>query len=131
MEDKEINKLFRETQDKYGVSSKKLADAVGITTKHLSQFRNGHTNIPTNLLWQLLEEMNNFSPGAKNYFAEKLAGQSKPLKVEVDLEKTINELGEMDLLRIWDVANQRVIGLYKDIYNSKVEQNRSSHPLAS
>ncbi len=131
MEDKEINKLFQETQDKYQVSSRELADAVGITTKHLSQFRNGHTNIPTNLLWKLLEEMNKLSPGAKNYFAEKLAGQSKPLKVEVDLEKTINELEELDLLRIWDLANQRVVSLYKDIYKSRVEQERESHPLAS
>ncbi len=131
MEDKEINKLFRETQDKYQVSSKELADTVGITTKHLSQFRNGHTNIPTNLLWQLLEEMNRQSPGAKNYFAEKLAGQSKPLRVEVDLEKTINELEAQDLLRIWDLANQRVLGLYKDIYKSRVKEERQSQPLAS
>lgn len=130
MEDKEINKLFRETQDKYGVSSKALAEAVDITTKHLSQFRNGHTNIPTNLLWQLLEEMNNLKPGAKNYFAEKLAGRSKPLKVEVDLEKTINELEASDLLRIWDLANKRVLGLCQDIYPAGVEAE-TTQPLAS
>ena len=69
-----IDKLFKQNQDEHGISTKSLAVAVGISAKHLSEFRNGKTNITLELLWRLLEAMDQLSPGARRDFGLRVAG---------------------------------------------------------
>jgi transcriptional regulator with XRE-family HTH domain len=69
-----LYQFFTETQDKHGVSSKDLAEAVGITPKHLSEFRRGRANITLDLLWRLVDELDRLSPGARRDFGLRIAG---------------------------------------------------------
>jgi DNA-binding Xre family transcriptional regulator len=69
-----IYKFFKETQDEHRIKSKDLAAAVNITNKHLSEFRQGKANITLDLLWQLVEALDELSPGARRDFGLRIAG---------------------------------------------------------
>lgn len=69
-----LYQFFTETQDERHVSSKELAKAAGISSKHLSEFRNGKANITLDLLWHLVDTLDQLSPGAKRDFGLRIAG---------------------------------------------------------
>ena len=96
-----IHELFRQTQDNFRIKGTDLAAKVGISTKHLSKFRQGKANITVELLWQLVEAMERIAPGARQNFGELVAGKGdldrKPYRTlsERVEEMSNEEFGEL------------------------------------
>ncbi len=79
-----LYKFFTETQEYHGVTSKDLAEAAGVSRKHLSEFRRGKANISLDLLWHLVETLEQLSPGARRDFGLRLAGLEGSLTTLVE-----------------------------------------------
>lgn len=100
-----LHEYFRETQDEHHVSNRDLADEAGVSTKHLSLFRNGKANITLDVLWKLVESLDRLSPGAKKDFGLKLAGSG----CGIDLEDLLGSMPPSELLQI--IGHQRFAAL--------------------
>ena len=98
-----IHQFFKQVQDAYGVKSKDLAEIVGISAKHISEFRSGKANISVDLLWQLVEAMDKLSPGAKKEFGFKLSGgwRVEMLNQHKDWHSVISDATPDDLEEIF------------------------------
>ena len=59
-----LSKIFKNLQEKLGITNKQIGETGVISTKHLSQFRNGKSDISASLLWSVLEEMEKIQEGA-------------------------------------------------------------------
>ena len=68
-----LNELLKQTQDCFGITSKELASAAGISAQHWSEFRRGNANITTGKLWDVLAAMNQINPKATIYFCKLLS----------------------------------------------------------
>ena len=79
-----LYKFFTETQNAHHVKNKDLAEAAGISCKHLSLFRSGRANITLNLLWHLVDTLDRLSPGARRDFGLRLAGLSQGLTTLIE-----------------------------------------------
>ena len=95
--------FFKETQDNFGVTSKRLAEMSGISEKHLSAFRNGKTNLSLDLLWQLVENLDELAPGARREFGARIAGDRKEIdaksrREEIDVKKLIPKISPKILI---------------------------------
>lgn len=88
----QINQLFKQAMDRYGIQGKELAELAGISTNHLSQFRSGNKWISPEVFVALLEAMDQLSPGSRRYFCELLA--KEPLSTEENNDKRLEELIE-------------------------------------
>jgi DNA-binding Xre family transcriptional regulator len=70
-----IHELVKLAMDRYGVKGTELSKIAGISTNHISQFRNGKAWLTEDTLENMLEAMDHLSPGSKKYFCELLANQ--------------------------------------------------------
>ncbi len=77
-----LHEYFRAAQDRYGVRGKVLAEAVGISTKHLSTFRQGKANMGVDTFWSLIEHLEGLAPGSQRYFGTLIAGKILSLSVQ-------------------------------------------------
>lgn len=68
-----LYQIFRDTQDKFKVKSRELAKALNYSEKHISQFRNGKASIPLDKFWELMDVMEEKSPGSYSYFLQEWA----------------------------------------------------------
>ncbi|MBD2666688.1 helix-turn-helix domain-containing protein [Richelia sinica] len=84
-----IHQLFKNSMDKYGVQGKELAAITGVSTTHLSEFRNGKKSVSLEVFEELLEGMDHLSPGAKKHFCQLLAGEK--LRENTDLIQLIDD----------------------------------------
>lgn len=88
-----IHEAFKKAMDHYGVRGKDLAELVGISKTHISEFRNGKNWVTEETLEALLRGMEQLSPGSRRYFCELLAGE--PLNmVTREKKELIKELIE-------------------------------------
>ncbi|AFZ61287.1 helix-turn-helix transcriptional regulator [Anabaena cylindrica FACHB-243] len=71
-----IHQLFALSMNRYGVKGKELADIVGISPQHITEFRKGRSWVSEDTFESMLEGMDHLSPGSKKYFCELLANQS-------------------------------------------------------
>lgn len=90
-----MHQHFDQTLKQLGITGKKLAEVTGVSTTHISEFRNGKTNISCEMLERLLNGADQIKPGAKRYFCELLADQT-PQPVEDPIER----LDDMQLARL-------------------------------
>jgi transcriptional regulator with XRE-family HTH domain len=90
-----IHQFFREVQDRHGIKGKDLAEKVGINAGHLSQFRSGKASITLELLWRLVEAMDELSPGARKDFGLMLAGCNEEEDVEITRKLETQDLSKV------------------------------------
>jgi transcriptional regulator with XRE-family HTH domain len=69
-----MHDIFDKTLRIHGITGKRLSEVTGLSTTHISDFRNGKTNPPCNTLQRLLNGIDEISPGAKRDFCLQLAG---------------------------------------------------------
>lgn len=100
----EINQIFKKAQDDYGIQSKELAERLKISRNHLSEFRNGKSNMNLDLLWQMLVVMDEIAPGSRTYVCELMAGKTPTREA-----KTINRPKSLE--ELIDVATDREVYL--------------------
>lgn len=89
-----IHQLLRQTQDRYRITSKALAKKSEITPQHLSEFRNGNSELSTKVLWQMLQAMDELAPGSRRYFCSLLGGRS--------IAGELNSFGVTDLIAVME-----------------------------
>ncbi|MEC4811828.1 MAG: hypothetical protein SAK29_00860 [Scytonema sp. PMC 1069.18] len=71
-----ISKCFDQTLKKYGITGAVLSKKVGVSTSHISQFRNGKGgSVSHKTLEDMLDAMEELAPGSKLYFCLLLAGK--------------------------------------------------------
>ena len=90
-----ISEIFRMTIERYGISGKQLSKFSGVSENHISEFRRGKTGISTEVLWKLIEAMDEIKPGARVYFCKRLTGvegfgNSTQLSVPKQLESLLD-----------------------------------------
>jgi hypothetical protein len=115
-----MNEIFRQTQDHFDIKNKDLAEAVGISAKHISYFRWGRGDMSVKLLWRLIQAMDEMAPGARQYFGD-LVCDRQPLIVESqpnfegmsnkELGKWMFEIGDEMAKRLEDTSRQNAIAL--------------------
>lgn len=98
-----MHQHFDKTLKKFSIAGKKLAEVTGVSMTHISEFRNGKTNVSCEMLERLLNGADQIEPGAKQYFCALLAGE-KPQSIE----DTIDDLDDVQLARILYVAASRL-----------------------
>ena len=88
--------IFRKIQDNRTIKGKDLAELTSINQKHLSQFRQGKSSVSLDLLWRLLEAMDELSPGARRDFGLMIAGEPVVYEEmdEVELADQVVALGQ-------------------------------------
>lgn len=126
-----IGQLVDQTMRHWGIVGKELAKKAGISETHLSQFRNGKTNIGDDKLVKLLEAMDELAPGSRSYFCAMLADSqdaqkhslSQVLGNSVDLKQVIASMDLIQLAELMDVIALRMRTQIK-ISNLAI----SSHP---
>ena len=80
-----IHESFDKTLRRYNISAKALSDAAGVSTSHVSQFRNGKGGaVSHTTLEDMLDAMEQLAPNSRSYFCLLLAGKS-PEQVEIDV----------------------------------------------
>ncbi|HLO50047.1 MAG TPA: helix-turn-helix transcriptional regulator [Kamptonema sp.] len=93
-----ISEIFRLTIERYGISAKQLSQISGVSENHISEFRRGRTGISEEVLWKLIEAMDEVKPGARAYFCERLAGGD-----EFANGTPISSLSQLESL--WEIQN--------------------------
>ena len=71
-----MNQDFDNTLRHYKINASELAKRAGLSPAMLSKFRSGKSNLSTENLNQLLEQMDAIAPGSRRHFCMKLAGQN-------------------------------------------------------
>lgn len=125
----EINQFFKKAQDDYGIQSKELAQRLKISRNHLSEFRNGKSNITLDLLWQMLLVMDEIAPGSRAYTCQLMAGnipmrQAKTTDRPKSLEELIDVATDQEIyyimLKIADRWNSLTLSNYTNEEKSLV-----------
>ncbi len=72
-----IHEAFDQTLKRYGISGKTLSEVSGVSTSHISQFRNGKGGaVSHTTLEELLDAMEQLAPGSRFGFCLLLAGKN-------------------------------------------------------
>ncbi|WP_234708675.1 helix-turn-helix domain-containing protein [Kamptonema sp. PCC 6506] len=114
-----ISELFRVTIERYGISGKQLSKFSGVSENHISEFRRGKTGISTEVLWKLIEAMDEIKPGARAYFCARLTGgegfgngsqMSVPKQLEslLDMQNLVDSLSDDSLALLLMVVAARI-----------------------
>ncbi|MEA5511808.1 helix-turn-helix transcriptional regulator [Crocosphaera sp. UHCC 0190] len=122
-----LRQYFKKVKAERRVTGKALSQITGISENHISEYLNGKRDVTSEKLWEMMEGMEQLSPGAKDDFAE-LIGKARTMRVEINLEKTVQEMDVRDFLHLWQVASQRMTEIYQD--NQKKTENKGKFPLA-
>ena len=130
-----IGQLVDKTMRHWEIVGKELAKKAGISETHLSQFRNGRTNIGDDKLVKLLSAMDEIAPGSRSYFCALLADShdaqkhffSQLLGDSADLKQLIASMDLIQLAELMDVIALRMRSQTK-IGNFTVS-SRSALPL--
>ena len=93
-----ISEIFRLTIERYGISAKQLSQISGVSENHISEFRRGKTGISEEVLWKLIEAMDEVKPGSRGYFCERLAGGDK-----FSNSSDLSSLSQLESL--WEIQN--------------------------
>lgn len=112
-----MHQYFDQTLKQLGITGKKLAEVTGISTTHISEFRNGKTNPSCEMLERMLDGADQIKPGAKRYFCELLAGQDpQPIEDSIDqLDDT--QLARL-LFRVADRLENRKLSLSQELLSA-------------
>ncbi len=116
-----LRQYFKNVKTERRITGKSLSQVTGISENHISEYLNGKRDVTSDKLWEMMEGMDKLSPGAKEDLAE-LIGQARPMKVEINLEKTVKEMDVRDFLHLWQVASERMTEIYQD-NQKKVDDN--------
>jgi len=114
-----IAEIFRVTIERYGISGKQLSKFSGVSENHISEFRRGKTGISTEVLWKLIEAMDEIKPGSRAYFCSRLAGgqgfgkgsqMSVPKQLEslLDMQNLVDGLSDDTLALLLMVVAARI-----------------------
>ncbi|MDF5720215.1 MAG: helix-turn-helix transcriptional regulator [Rhizonema sp. PD37] len=126
----QINQLFKQAMDHYGVRGKDLAAIAGISPNHLSDFRSGKKWIGPEVFMSLLEGMEKLSPGSRQYFCELLAGESSTKTTQAKhhlvglIENASDDEVELAILAIsrrWKKSRQESASISKDFTTERDE----------
>ena len=94
-----ISEIFRMTIERYGISGKQLSKFSGVSENHISEFRRGKTGISTEVLWKLIEAMDEIKPGARVYFCKRLTGaEGFGNSTQLSVPKQLESLLDMQIL---------------------------------
>lgn len=98
-----MNQDFDNTLHHYRINASELAKRAGLSPAMLSKFRSGKSNLSTENLNKLLEQMDAIAPGSRRYFCMKLAGQNP-----VSLAEQVQFLNPSELATLLNLVADRV-----------------------
>ncbi|MBD1823049.1 helix-turn-helix transcriptional regulator [Cyanobacteria bacterium FACHB-DQ100] len=112
-----MHQYFDQTLKQLGITGKKLAEVTGVSTTHISEFRNGKTNPSCEMLERMLDGADQITPGAKRYFCELLAGK-EPRPVEDPIELLDDTQLARLLLKVANRLEKRKLGLSQELLSA-------------
>lgn len=71
-----VHKLLAQTQDRFGIVGKELAQLAGLTPQYISDVRTGKRWMSEASFEKILDAMDQLAPGSKGYFCRLLAEDS-------------------------------------------------------
>jgi transcriptional regulator with XRE-family HTH domain len=110
-----IRQALKQTQDRYKVRSKDLAEDASIGMQHLASIRHGKSWPSEEVLMRLLEALEIRAPGSQRYFCNLLAArpQDVPEKLEdmsdAALGKLLIEIGNEMARRAHEKISQTTV----------------------
>lgn len=114
------------TQDYFGITGRKLADAAEISPQHWSEYRRGKCDISTGKAWAVLEAMEAIAPGAKQYFCQSILGKSE---IETQLEQLVDLADEGQLERIMLRIVRRIFPKSRNLTDEVSPSNSIQSPI--
>jgi len=124
-----ITAHFKQAQDRYGIVGKELAAAVGISTNHLSEIRNGKVWPSEEVFARLLEEMERLGPGSREYFCRLMAGDRlQHWELRDRLHILIEAADDEELQQAFLLIGQKMFRKSTDVLGNK-ERLKSPIPL--
>lgn len=112
-----MHKYFDQTLKQLGITGKKLSEVTGISTTHISEFRNGKANPSCEMLERMLNGADYIRPGAKRYFCQLLAGEA-PQSLESSIERLDNMQLARLLLTVADRLENQNVALVKELLSA-------------
>ncbi len=107
-----IGKILKIIQKNYQIDSKKLAEKSNISEKHLSQFRNGRSNLTYEALWNLILALEEIEPRSRIDLGLLIGGCCEE-NGEVNWEKIINIISEQDVALILNAIGKKIVNKQK------------------
>jgi transcriptional regulator with XRE-family HTH domain len=102
-----VNECFKKAMDSYGIQGKQLAELVGVSPQHISEFRTGKKWVSQELFESLLEAMDAISPGSRAYFCALLAGHSVSVRSNTNLIEAIENSNDDDIEAILSAIGRK------------------------
>jgi transcriptional regulator with XRE-family HTH domain len=89
-----FREVFRKVKEARKIKNKSLSEETGISPTHISKFLNGDRDVTTEVMWRLLEAMEQISPGAQQDFYTALSG----VRNKHTLQEILSNMEPVDLL---------------------------------
>lgn len=120
-----ISEIFRVTIERYGISGKQLSKFSGVSENHISEFRRGKTGISTEVLWKLIEAMDEIKPGSRAYFCARLAkGEEFGNNSQMSVPKQLDSL--LDMQNMVDSLSDDSLALLLMVVAARIKNGVSS-----
>jgi transcriptional regulator with XRE-family HTH domain len=101
-----LREFFGEIKRHHGITGKAISELTGISQNHISEYINGKRDVTTDVLWRMIEAMNEISPGAKKDLALKIASVRPEITYEeLDEDELAEEM--IKLGRAWKTIRNR------------------------
>ena len=121
-----ISEIFRVTIERYGISGKQLSKLSGVSENHISEFRRGKTGISTDVMWKLIEAMDDVKPGARAHFCSRLAASEGSLRGrQMSAPKQLESL--LDMQNLVDGLSDDRLALLLMVVAARIKNGVSSH----
>jgi plasmid maintenance system antidote protein VapI len=92
-----LSESFDATIKRFRISASELSKLTGVSSNHISEFKNGKRDVSSAVLLRLLDGMDKLAPGAKQNFWQLASGQT-PQSVGKSLVQIIQVAEEDELL---------------------------------
>jgi transcriptional regulator with XRE-family HTH domain len=101
-----LREFFGEIKRHHGITGKAISEQTGISQNHISEYINGKRDVTTDVLWRMLEAMDEISPGARRDLAKRIAGDRPEITYEeLDEDELAEEM--IKLGRAWKTMRNR------------------------
>lgn len=101
-----LREFFGEVKRHHGITGKAISELTGVSQNHISEYINGKRDVTTEVLWRMIEAMDEISPGARRDLAKKIASDRREITYEeLDEDELAEEM--IRLGRAWKTIRNR------------------------
>ncbi|OKH10816.1 hypothetical protein NIES593_22710 [Hydrococcus rivularis NIES-593] len=101
-----LREFFTQVKRHHGITGKEISELTGISQNHISEYLHGKRDVTSDVLWRMIEAMDEISPGARRDLAKKIAGDRPEITYEeLDEDELAEEMIKMG--RAWKTIRSK------------------------